>query len=378
MGKIRVLIVDDSLFFRTSLERMLKKDPQIEIVGMAYDAADAMQKIQQLRPTVVTLDVEMPKMNGIEFLRKLLPVYRVPVVVVSSAPVRVFDALSAGAVDFVRKPELKSPSDFAAFAEDLAEKIKAASMAQVHLRTASSTLAPGPAAARPAPPSRSPVSAPSAASAAATAASAAAALRPASAGGPINATKKDILIAIGASTGGTEATIAVVKNLPAATPGIVIVQHMPPVFTNMYAQRLNRICNMSAVEATDMMRVEQGKIIVAAGDYQLRVMRDAQGYYVTVRPGEKVSGHCPSVDVMFESVAASAGARSIGVLLTGMGADGANGLLKMRQRGAYTIGQDQESCVVYGMPAVAFELGAVTKQLPVDQITADLVSYLSH
>lgn len=378
MGKIRVLIVDDSLFFRTSLERMLKKDPQIEIVGMAYDAADAMQKIQQLRPTVVTLDVEMPKMNGIEFLRKLLPVYRVPVVVVSSAPVRVFDALSAGAVDFVRKPELKSPSDFAAFAEDLAEKIKAASMAQVHLRTASSTLAPGPAAARPAPPSRSPVSAPSAASAAATAASAAAALRPASAGGPINATKKDILIAIGASTGGTEATIAVVKNLPAATPGIVIVQHMPPVFTNMYAQRLNHICNMSAVEATDMMRVEQGKIIVAAGDYQLRVMRDAQGYYVTVRPGEKVSGHCPSVDVMFESVAASAGARSIGVLLTGMGADGANGLLKMRQRGAYTIGQDQESCVVYGMPAVAFELGAVTKQLPVDQITADLVSYLSH
>lgn len=378
MGKIRVLIVDDSLFFRTSLERMLKKDPQIEIVGMAYDAADAMQKIQQLRPTVVTLDVEMPKMNGIEFLRKLLPVYRVPVVVVSSAPVRVFDALSAGAVDFVRKPELKSPSDFAAFAEDLAEKIKAASMAQVHLRTASSTLAPGPAAARPAPPSRSPVSAPSAASAAATAASAAAALRPASAGGPINATKKDILIAIGASTGGTEATIAVVKNLPAATPGIVIVQHMPPVFTNMYAQRLNRICNMSAVEATDMMRVEQGKIIVAAGYYQLRVMRDAQGYYVTVRPGEKVSGHCPSVDVMFESVAASAGARSIGVLLTGMGADGANGLLKMRQRGAYTIGQDQESCVVYGMPAVAFELGAVTKQLPVDQITADLVSYLSH
>lgn len=351
MGKIRVLIVDDSLFFRTSLERMLKKDPQIEIVGMAYDAADAMQKIQQLRPTVVTLDVEMPKMNGIEFLRKLLPVYRVSVVVVSSAPVRVFDALSAGAVDFVRKPELKSPSDFAAFAEDLAEKIKAASMAQVHLRTASSTLAPGPAAA---------------------------ALRPASAGGPINATKKDILIAIGASTGGTEATIAVVKNLPAATPGIVIVQHMPPVFTNMYAQRLNRICNMSAVEATDMMRVEQGKIIVAAGDYQLRVMRDAQGYYVTVRPGEKVSGHCPSVDVMFESVAASAGARSIGVLLTGMGADGANGLLKMRQRGAYTIGQDQESCVVYGMPAVAFELGAVTKQLPVDQITADLVSYLSH
>lgn len=388
MAKIRVLIVDDSLFFRTSLQRMLRKDPEIEIIGMAYDASDAMQKIQQLRPSVVTLDVEMPKMNGIEFLGKLLPIYSVPVVVVSSAPVRVFDALSAGAVDFVRKPELKSPSDFAAFAADLAEKIKAASMARVHLKTAASAAAAAVSAttaavnntARTAAPLRSSVSAPpaapSATTMAASAASAAAMLRsPLSS--TVSAAKQDTLIAIGASTGGTEATIAVVKNLPASTPGIVIVQHMPPVFTNMYAQRLNRICNMSAIEATDMMRVEQGKIIVAAGDYQLRVMRDAQGYYVTVRPGEKVSGHCPSVDVMFESVAMAAGPRSIGVLLTGMGQDGANGLLKMRQRGAYTIGQDQESCVVYGMPAVAFELGAVQKQLPVEQITGDIITYLS-
>lgn len=376
MAKIRVLIVDDSLFFRTSLERMLKKDPEIEIVGMAYDAADAMQKIQQLRPNVVTLDVEMPRMNGIEFLGKLLPVYSVPVVVVSSAPVRVFDALSAGAVDFVRKPELKSPSDFAAFAADLAEKIKVASMARVHLKKAVSAAA-GNTARTPAPARSQALAplAPLAASAAASAATAAAALRSPMASA-VSAAKKDTLIAIGASTGGTEATIAVVKNLPASTPGIVIVQHMPPVFTNMYAQRLNRICNMSAIEATDMMRVEQGKIIVAAGDYQLRVMRDAQGYYVTVRPGEKVSGHCPSVDVMFESVASAAGARAIGVLLTGMGQDGANGLLKMRRAGAYTIGQDQESCVVYGMPAVAFEIGAVQKQLPVDQITGDIITYL--
>jgi len=376
MAKIRVLIVDDSLFFRTSLERMLKKDPEIEIVGMAYDAADAMQKIQQLRPNVVTLDVEMPRMNGIEFLGKLLPVYSVPVVVVSSAPVRVFDALSAGAVDFVRKPELKSPSDFAAFAADLAEKIKAASMARVHLKKAVSAAA-GNTARTPAPARSQALAplAPLAASAAASAATAAAALRSPMASA-VSAAKKDTLIAIGASTGGTEATIAVVKNLPASTPGIVIVQHMPPVFTNMYAQRLNRICNMSAIEATDMMRVEQGKIIVAAGDYQLRVMHDAQGYYVTVRPGEKVSGHCPSVDVMFESVASAAGARAIGVLLTGMGQDGANGLLKMRRAGAYTIGQDQESCVVYGMPAVAFEIGAVQKQLPVDQITGDIITYL--
>ncbi len=354
--KIRVLIVDDSLFFRTSLERMLKKDPSIEIIGMAYDANDAMTKIQKLRPDVVTLDVEMPKMNGIEFLRKLLPVYRVPVVVVSSAPIQVFDALSAGAVDFVRKPELKSPSDFSVFAADLAEKIKAANGAHVRLNRI-----PTPA------PARSAIQA----------APALTAIRGAVspfAQGPLG--RKDTVIAIGASTGGTEATIAVVKNLPATTPGIVIVQHMPPVFTNMYAQRLNRICHMRAVEATDMERVETGKIIVGAGDYQMRLMRDGQGYYVTSRPGEKVSGHCPSVDVLFDSVASAAGPNALGVILTGMGQDGANGLLKMRRRGAYTIGQDESTCVVYGMPAVAFELGAVQKQLPVDQITDDIINYL--
>lgn len=367
--KIRVLIVDDSLFFRTSLERALKKDAAIEIVGMAYDAHDAMDKIQKLRPNVVTLDVEMPKMNGIDFLRKLLPVYRVPVVVVSAAPVQVFDALSAGAVDFVRKPELRSPADFANFADDLADKIKAASMAKVRL-PASMTAAPARPSAAPA------IQRPMAATPAAAAPAAAPAVitRPLPAfAGPRN---KDTVIAIGASTGGTEATVAVVKNLPANTPGIVIVQHMPPVFTSMYAQRLNRICNMRAVEATDMERVEQGKIIIGAGEYHLRLARDAQGYYVTSRPGEKVSGHCPSVDVLFDSVAQAAGANAVGVILTGMGSDGAEGLLKMRRRGAYTIGQDQETCVVYGMPCVAFEKGAVQKQLPLDSIAADILNYV--
>ena len=361
--KIRVLIVDDSLFFRTSLERMLKKDPSIEIIGMAYDANDAMTKIQKLRPDVVTLDVEMPKMNGIEFLRKLLPVYRVPVVVVSSAPIQVFDALSAGAVDFVRKPELKSPSDFSVFAADLAEKIKAANGAHVRLNRI-----PTPAPAR---------SAIQAAPAPAPAAPALTAIRGAVspfAQGPLG--RKDTVIAIGASTGGTEATIAVVKNLPATTPGIVIVQHMPPVFTNMYAQRLNRICHMRAVEATDMERVETGKIIVGAGDYQMRLMRDGQGYYVTSRPGEKVSGHCPSVDVLFDSVASAAGPNALGVILTGMGQDGANGLLKMRRRGAYTIGQDEKSSVVYGMPGVAKKIGAVCEQAPCDQVAGVLMRHL--
>lgn len=370
--KIRVLIVDDSLFFRTSLERALKKDAAIEIVGMAYDAHDAMDKIQKLRPNVVTLDVEMPKMNGIDFLRKLLPIYRVPVVVVSAAPVQVFDALSAGAVDFVRKPELRSPADFAAFSADLADKIKAASMAKVRLPA---SMAPTPVRPAAAPAMQRPTaSAPAAAVSSAPAAAPAIITRPLPAfAGPRN---KDTVIAIGASTGGTEATVAVVKNLPANTPGIVIVQHMPPVFTSMYAQRLNRICHMRAVEATDMERVEQGKIIIGAGEYHLRLARDAQGYYVTSRPGEKVSGHCPSVDVLFDSVASAAGPNAVGVILTGMGSDGAEGLLKMHRRGAYTIGQDQETCVVYGMPCVAYEKGAVKKQLPLDSIAADILNYV--
>ncbi len=347
--KIRVLVVDDSLLFRKTLEERLSATRQIEIVGTAVDAMDAMAKIRSLRPDVVTLDVEMPKMNGIDFLKKLIPIQPVPVVVVSSLPLNVLDALSAGAVDFVRKPQIRSPKDLDSFILDLAAKIRIASFAHVGGRRPASVSTAAPAPARPA----------------------------ASLSALVAARAGNTVIAIGASTGGTEAILEVVRDLPASTPGVVIVQHMPPVFTNMYAQRLDKICKMRVKEAENGDRVEKGLIIIGAGEFHLRLARDQNGYYVRSEKGAKVSGHCPSVDVLFDSVADIAGRNAVGVILTGMGQDGANGLLKMRKKGAYTIGQDKESCVVYGMPMVAYNIGGVQTQLPLDRIGGEIIRHLN-
>ncbi len=339
--KTRVLVVDDSILFRTTLTKRLETDPNLEVIATASNAMDAMTKIEQLRPDVVTLDVEMPKMSGIEFLKKLMPLHPTPVVVVSSAPITALDALDAGAVDFVKKPQVSSPQDLDIFIRDLISKIKIASIARVGQRkplTAASLLG-----------------------------------KTSSLIKPVD----DMVIAIGASTGGTEAILEVVKELPATTPGIVIVQHMPPVFTRMYAERLNKICKMRVKEAEDGDRVEAGKIIIGAGEFHLRLAKDSQGYYVRSQRGEKVSGHCPSVDVLFDSVAATAKGRAMGVILTGMGADGAKGLLAMKKAGAYTVGQDKESCVVYGMPMVAFNIGGVTKQFPLNQIGDEIIRHLN-
>ena len=342
--KIRVLIVDDSMMFRSLLQAELVKDPGIEVVGMAADAYEAKDKIMQLRPDVMTLDVEMPKMNGLDFLRKLLPQHQIAVLVVTSSPVSAFEAISAGAIDFLKKP---SRADMSAFSEELRAGIRNASTAKVIVR-------PQPSSGHQAQSPPNPV---------------------------FNqvfdaARGSKRLIALGASTGGTEALLEVVRDLPPTTPGVVIVQHMPAGFTKMYAERLNRICKMEVREVQNSDRVKQGTILLGAGDYHLRVKRDGQGYYVSSQKGEKVSGHCPSVDVMFESVAEAAGANAIGAILTGMGADGADGLLKMRQAGAFTIGQDKESCVVYGMPMVAFNKGAVMKQAPLQSIAGIILEKL--
>lgn len=342
--KSRVLIVDDSILFRTTLSKKLEEDPFFEVIGTASDALEAMEKIKELQPDVVTVDVEMPKMSGIEFLKKLMPRYPTPVVVVSSAPITALNALDAGAVDFVKKPVVNSPNDLNQFIRELLVKLKIASVAKVGKKKAliANTSAPK------------------------------LAVHPA-----LTHTVDNMVIAIGASTGGTEAILAVVKDLPPTTPGIVVVQHMPPVFTRMYAERLNNTCRMAVKEAENGDRVEPGKIIIGAGEFHLRLAKDAQGYYVKSQRGEKVSGHCPSVDVLFDSVAQTAKERSVGVILTGMGADGAKGLLQMKKTGAYTIGQDKESCIVYGMPMVAFNIGGVKKQLPLDQIGDEILRYLN-
>lgn len=338
---IRVLVVDDSVLFRTKMQLSLSDDKDITVIGGAANASEAMQKILDLNPDVVTLDVEMPGMSGIDFLKELLPRRSVPVVVVSSLPINALDALDAGAVDFVRKPVAGIAGSLDKFLQEMREKIRIASKAKVRPTLTTNTVA--------AILSNSP---------------------------PIIKARKDTVIAIGASTGGTEAIIKVVKDLPPSTPGILIVQHMPANFTGLYAQRLDKICKMEVKEAKDYDRLSAGRIILAAGEYHMTLKKDKEGYYIRSRPGERVSGHCPSVDVLFDSVADTAGKNSIGVLLTGMGADGAKGLLKMRELGCHTIGQDRGSCVVYGMPMEAKKLGAVVKELPVDQISREIINHL--
>lgn len=358
MRKIRVLIIDDSVMIRKTFEIKLSADPSIEIIGTAFDPIDAEEKIATLNPDVLTLDVEMPRMNGIDFLKKMMAEKPMPIVVVSSLPINVLDALNAGAVDFVKKPNINAPDDLNNFISELATKIKIASVAHVSKRAATTTPAATPTThAAPTPPA-APISPSKSISALAA--------------------SSNTVIAIGASTGGTEAIIAVVKDLPANSPGVVIVQHMPPVFTKMYAQRIDRIANMNVKEAENGDRVVKGQIIIAAGENHMTLCKDSNGYYVKSQPGEKVSGHCPSVDVLFDSVSKVAGKNAIGVILTGMGSDGAKGLLSMKNAGAYTIGQDKESSIVYGMPMVANDIGAVTKQLPLTSITDEIIRKLNN
>lgn len=336
---IRVLIVDDSLFFRTALQKALGNDSSIEVIGSAGSASEAEKKIKELSPDVVTMDVEMPDMKGTDFLRKLLPTNPLPVVLVSSLNIGIFEALDAGAVDFVKKPNIQNSNDFSLFCNELSVKIKIASCAKVKKIEAPA----------------SPLSVPSL---------------------KINNSSEHI-IAIGASTGGTEATLEILKQLPADIPGIVVVQHMPVGFTKMYADRLNRICNFTVLEAQNGDRVKPGQALIAAGDKHMTLEKDFKGYYVKCAAGEKVSGHCPSVDVLFTSVAKTAGKDAMGVILTGMGKDGAQGLLEMRKSGSFTIGQDKQSCVVYGMPMVAFDIGAVVKQAPCTSIAGIIIQKLN-
>ena len=342
LNKIKVLVVDDSIVARKTIMDGLARFPRIEVIGYAINAMDAERKVKSLNPDVMTCDVQMPGMTGIEFLKKLLPVHPLPVVLVSSLNLKVFDALHAGAVGFVRKPDGVQSRE--AFVQSLAEAVTEAASAKVR---------------RPAP-----VKAPEVE---------AAPMLPLG----LLTLKQPYLIGLGASTGGTEATLEVMKRLPADIPPMVVVQHMPPGFTKMYAERLNKLCRMEVREAANGDKLHQGLALVAPADLQCRVNRTAAGeYYVTCQPGEKVSGHRPSVDALFHSMADNVRCKMIGIIMTGMGADGAEGLLRMRQRGAYTIGQDKESCVVYGMPGVAFEKGAVCEQASCERIASVLLRSL--
>ncbi len=339
---IKTLIVDDSILFRTKIASSLASDGDIEIVGFATNTFEATELIKKLNPDVLILDVELPREDGITFLKNLIPKRYIPVIVVSSTPLHKLTAREAGAVDFVPKPFAGEPRNYDDFAEQIKYKIKLAAAYGLKKQNdkqrycdkkilANQTLV----------------------------------------------TFGNEIVAIGASTGGTEAIYNIVKDLPSNFPAVIIVQHMPEHFTKLYAERLDKTCKMRVVEATDGDRVETGKVIVAAGNFHLSLKQDVGGYYVSSKQGEKIGGHCPSVNFMFESVAKIAGKNAVGVILTGMGADGATGITEMKKCGAHTIGQDKESCVVYGMPMEAFKLGGVCVQLPLDRIASELINYFS-
>ncbi|WP_295756162.1 chemotaxis-specific protein-glutamate methyltransferase CheB [uncultured Oscillibacter sp.] len=337
--KIRVLVVDDSALARNLIIQGLSAHPRVEIVGYAINTLDAKQKIPRLKPDVVTMDVEMPGQSGIDFLKEYLPANPVPVILCSSLNLKVFDALNAGAVDFVRKPDVQESKEV--FISNLTQKVLVASMAR---------------------PRSAPLRSPSIAVA-----------TPNLGGGPA---LDRVLVGLGASTGGTEATLEVMRRLPADIPPMVIVQHMPKGFTQMYADRLNRICKMEVREAKNGDELHRGLALVAPADLQCRVVRIGEKYTVSCTPGEKVSGHRPSVDAMFHSMAEVVRCKMVGIIMTGMGQDGAAGLLEMRKKGAYTIGQDKESSVVYGMPMVANDIGAVCIQASCDNVANVLLRHL--
>ncbi len=338
---IRVLIVDDSATARAVLREILESDPAIEVVATASDAYVARDKIVELKPDVVCLDVEMPRMDGITFLKRLMHYMPTPVVMVSSLTQNgaktTLDALEAGAVDFVGKPHSHIYDGVESMREELLSKIKMASRVRVRQRSLES-------------------------------------IQQANMTSLAETTNK--ILAIGASTGGTEALKDVLMGLPRNAPGTVIVQHMPPNFTGPFAERLNGLCAMEIREARNGDSILPGVVLIAPGDYHMVVRRSGARYYVEIGSGEKVSGHRPSVDVLFNSVAKIAGANAIGVILTGMGGDGARGLLAMRKAGARTIGQDEESSIVYGMPKVAYDLGAVERQLPLQNVAKGILELL--
>lgn len=339
MKKIRVLVVDDSMVFREAISRGISNDPRIEVVGKAVDPYDARDKLLELHPDVMTCDVEMPKLNGVEFIKRLLPQYKIPIIVVSSVSDIVFDAMNAGAVDFLSKPDARIPNAFENFIGELILKIKGA--ANVNLSANLAQLA------------RTNIN------------------KVVERNDLIQSSNSKV-IAIGASTGGTEAVCNILKVLPKTVPGIVVVQHIPPVFSRMFAERLNLQTEFNVKEAQTGDIIESGRVLIAPGDKHIKIKKVVDKYIVELTQGSKVSGHCPSVDVLFESVAKMAGKNAVGVILTGMGQDGATGLMSMRRAGARTIGQDKESSVVYGMPKVAFDIGAVEKQVSLSSIPSVL------
>lgn len=352
MKKIRVLTVDDSALMRQVLVALLGRDPDIEVVGSAPDPYIAREKIKALNPDVLTLDIEMPKMDGLTFLEKLMRGHPMPVVMVSSLTETgcqtTLRALELGAVDFITKPKIDIREGMEEVAQTLIAKVKAAAVARIGGRggrvRADQKSSPSPLFFSP------------------------------SSSAMIKTT--DTIIAIGSSTGGTEAVKDVLERLPPHTPPILITQHMPERFTKTWADRMDSLCRIAVKEAQDGDSVLPGHALIAPGNFHMTLVRSGARYSVHINQDPPVNRHRPSVDVMFASVARYAGANAVGVLLTGMGGDGAKEMLTMKQAGAFTIAQDEASCVVFGMPKEAIRLGGVDKILPLDDIPGAILAHV--
>jgi two-component system chemotaxis response regulator CheB len=344
-NRLKVLIVDDSALMRQLLTQILASDPELEVVGTASDPYAAREKIKALNPDVLTLDIEMPRMDGLTFLEKLMRGHPMPVIMISSLTDKGADttlrALSLGAIDYVSKPKVDVSNGTVEQADEIIAKVKAAARARVR-RASASTAAPVPLTGKTY---------------------------------QLSATHK--IVAIGASTGGTEALKELLSPLPADFPGVVIVQHMPETFTRQFAARLDSLCKIRVKEAQDGDRILPGHALLAPGGHQMAVVRRGMEYAVHVYRGERVNRHLPSVDVLFSSCARSMGKNALGVLLTGMGADGARGMLEMKQAGSFNIAQDESTCVVFGMPHEAILLNAVDRVLPLGHIPEALLQKLS-
>ena len=351
MAAIKVLVVDDSAVVRQAARDILARDPQIELIGAVADPLFAMERMKQQWPDVIVLDIEMPRMDGLTFLRKIMAERPTPVVICSTLTEKgaetTLQAMSAGAVTIITKPKLGLKQFMADSSSDLIGAVKTAAVAKVRRLVGS-----GPAV-------REKLSAD--------------AVLPAASAAMARTT--DRVIAMGTSTGGTQALEAVLTRLPAVTPGIVVVQHMPEKFTALFAQRLDSLCRMEVREAVDGDRVVPGRVLIAPGGRHMMLRRSGAQYQVAVADGPLVNRHKPSVDVLFRSVAQVAGANALGVIMTGMGDDGARGMKEMHDAGATTVAEDESTCVVFGMPKEAIRLGAADKVVPLDAIPREIVAY---
>jgi len=358
MSKIKVLIVDDSALIRKVLTEVLSSDPKIEVVGTAGDPFIARDKIKKLNPDVITLDVEMPKMDGITFLRNLMRLRPIPVIMISTLTEAgagvTLEALELGAIDFIAKPKMDVNAAIMDYKEEILAKVKAASGVSVEVleRTQSRTKV------------EKPIEKLSAD-----------AVLSASIGKGKFLNTTDKIIAIGSSTGGTEAVKDVLMGLPSNVAGVVISQHIPGAFSAAFANRLNDLTQLNVAEAKDGDQIRPGSVYIAPGDMHLMIKRSGAKYYCVLNDGPEVNRHKPSVDVMFRAVAQCAGPNAMGIMLTGMGADGAQGMLEMKEQGAFNIAQDEKSCVVWGMPGAAVKLGAVEKEVPLSKVADEIIKY---